>query len=57
MINFIKKYYKKIIFYFGGVLFLEFIYTKYYNERINFFNVITIFFICFLGDFFNSKKK
>lgn len=57
MINFIKKYYKKILFYFCGIFFLEFLYAKYYNERLNFFSIISIFIICFLGDFFDSKKK
>ena len=56
IIKFIKIYYKIIIFDFIIIIFLDFLYTKYFNEQFNILRNIKITIICLLVSLKNYKK-
>ena len=56
MFNFIKKYYKSFFFYFIGIILLDFLYTKFFNDTFSLLRNFSLSVVCFLTSLTNSKK-
>ena len=56
MFNFIKKYYKSFLLYFIGIILLDFLYTKFFDDEFSLLRSFSLSVVCFLTSLTNPKK-